>query len=193
MKSYRKLIGLSALLLILCGTGAGWVIWDRLHTLYPTPETESSFLENYTPQRMIEQFECDLPSSHGHHSSGEAGREFVTHNAGFESFFAMRSEKWTPLMQALNDDVSAQLTENGAQILSPSGDPRSGFHFDYKLGKSIGTLTISPLAITPPSSIHRGAELPAGTVDVTAEIQAAEKWFPEEPGTIQVSLSSSVH
>jgi hypothetical protein len=101
---------------------------------------------------------------------------------GFEWFFEMRSEKWTPLTQALNDNVSAQLTENGAQILSQSGDPRNGFHFEYKLGKSIGTLTISPLAITPPSSIHRGVQLPSGTVEVTAEIQAAEKWFPKEPG-----------
>ncbi|HEY6302884.1 MAG TPA: hypothetical protein VIX14_07435 [Terriglobales bacterium] len=130
---------------------------------------------------MIEQFECDLPSSYGHHSSGEAGRDFVTHNAGFESFFAMRSEKWTPLMPALHDDVSAQLTENGAQILS-RGDPGSGFHFDYKLGKSIGTLTISPWAITPRSSIHRGAELPADTVDVNGEFRQPRSGSPRSRG-----------
>jgi hypothetical protein len=68
--------------------------------LYPTPKTESSFLKNYTPQRVIEQFECNLPSSNRYHNSGEAGREFVTRKAGFEWFFEMRSEKWTPLTQA---------------------------------------------------------------------------------------------
>jgi hypothetical protein len=24
-------------------------VWDHLHLLYPTPETESAFLKNYTP------------------------------------------------------------------------------------------------------------------------------------------------
>jgi hypothetical protein len=84
-------------------------------------------------------------------------------------------------MTALSDDVSAQLLLNGAQILNRSGDPQSGFHFDYKLGKSIGSLTISPLAITSPSLIHRGIPLPEGTVDVTARIQLQEMWFPKEP------------
>jgi hypothetical protein len=51
MKSRLILIGLAVLLLTFGGVGAGWVVWDRLHTLYATPETESAFLKNYTPQR----------------------------------------------------------------------------------------------------------------------------------------------
>ena len=62
-------------------------------------------------------------------------------------------------MGALGDDVSAQLLSNGAQILSRSGDPRSGFYFDYRLGKSVGSVTIFPFATTPADSVHRGRPL----------------------------------
>jgi hypothetical protein len=191
MKFHRILIGTSALLLTIFSVGAAWVIWDRVHTLYPTPETESAFLRSYTPKSVIDQYQCRESSSYGQHSGGGAGRMFVTHTAGFDWHFAMRSERWMPLMNALGRDVAAQLLHNGAEILSRSGDPRSGFHFDYKLGKSIGTVTISPLAINP--QIHRGTPLPEGTLDVTAEIELAEKWFPKEPGTIQVSINNPIH
>jgi len=184
MKFHPRLVAISALLLILSSAGATLVIWDRLHTLYPTPEKESALLKNYSPQPVIEQFECNLPSSYAHPIESSAGRKFVTNKAEFQSFFAMRSDKWMPLMNTLNDDSSAQLLHNGAQILSQSGDPRSGFYFDYKLGNSIGTVTIAPLAITPPSRVRRASPLPAGSVEVTAHIELAEKWFPEEPGTI---------
>jgi hypothetical protein len=192
VKSHRILTGLSVLVLTIGGLRAGWVVWDHLHTLYITPETESSFIKHYTPQRVIERFQCRLPSSFANPSGGEAGQTYVAHTAGFEWFFAMRSDKWMPLMDSLSDDMSSQLLQHGAQILSRSGDPRSGFHFDYKLGKSIGTVAISPLEITRPSLIHRGAPLPEGIVDVTAHIELAEKWYPKEPGVIQVTVSNSV-
>ncbi len=92
-------------------------------------------------------------------------------------------------MTALNNDAYQQLVANGAQILSQSGNPRDGFRYDYKLGKSIGTLTILPLAITAPSLIHRREPLPVGTVDVTARIEQREMWFPKEPETIQIQAS----
>ena len=75
---------------------------DHLHTLYLTPETESAFLKNYTPKRVIEQFESGEPSSFGHHSGGTAGREFFTHQAGFQWHLSTRAEEWITLMIALN-------------------------------------------------------------------------------------------
>ena len=104
----------------------------------------------------------------------------------------MNSQKWMPLMNALRDDAAVQLVGNGAQILSQSGDSRDGFHFDYKLGNSFGSLKISPLAISSPPP-HQGAPLPEGTVDVTAHIELTEKWFPKEPGTIRIAITTSIH
>ena len=90
-------------------------------------------------------------------------------------------------MNALRDDVSTQLVNNGAQILSQSGDARDGFHFEYKLGKSIGGLTISPLSTN--SIVHRATPLGRGLLDVTVHIEQTEKWFPKAPGTIEVRIN----
>jgi hypothetical protein len=191
VKSRRLWIGVCALLLILCSAIAVPVIWDRLHTLYPTPDTKSSFLKSYNPQSVIEPFKSNSPSSDNGVNKSGAGRAFVTHTAEFQSFFAMRSEKWMPLMRALNEDLRAQLLQNGAQILNESGEPRSGFHFDYKLGKSFGSVKILPLEID--TRIPRRIPLPEGTVGVATRIEVEEKWFPKEPGTIQVRVSSTTH
>jgi hypothetical protein len=188
MKSHPILVGLSVLSLAICVVGARG-IWEQLHTFYPTPQTESGFLKNYTPKSVIERFQANdvgLGSSYSQHSGAGAGRNFVTHTAGFDWHFAMRSEKWMPLMNAFRDDVSAQLVHNGAEILSQSGDARDGFHFEYKLGNSIGTLTISPLSID--SHVWRATPLRQGLVDVRARIEQTETWFPKAPGTIAVRV-----
>ena len=193
MRSQRIRIARSILLLTvgsIVAVPVVSVIWYHLHILYPTPDTESAFLKNYTPRRVIKPFECNLPSWHGEEKGSGAGYKFVTHDAGFRWLFVMQSDGWMPLMGALGDDVSAQLLSNGAQTLSRSGDPRSGFYFDYRVGKSVGTVTIFPLATTPSDSV-RGGPLPKGTVDVTVRIEVAEKWFPKAPGIIQVRINDS--
>ena len=160
--------------------------------MYPAPETESGFLKNYTPNRVIEPFE-EQPSWSDQTRGDGAGREFATHTGRFDWHFTMRPEKWVPLMNAIRDDASAQLAGNGARILSQGGDPSDGFHFDSKLGKSVGSLTISPLKIISPLPIRRGPPWPEGTVNVTAEIRLSGKWFPKEPGTIETSVNNSPH
>jgi hypothetical protein len=169
---------LFALLLMVSG-GAFWIIWDNSHLLYATPETETAFLKSYTPQHVIEQFQCNERWGHGAASgnSAGAGKAFVTHEANFSSFFPMRSDKLLPLTIALNDDVAAQLNLTGAQILSRGGDARTGFHYDYKLGKSLGRVTISPVSLD--SGIHRAMLLPKQMVDVATKVELAEKWYPK--------------
>ena len=94
-------------------------------------------------------------------------------------------------MTALNNDVYQQLVANGAQILSQSGNPHDGFHFEYKIGNSMGYLTILPLAITSPLLVQRRAPLSEGMADVTVRIEQREMWFPKEPGTIQIQASAA--
>ncbi len=189
MKSHPILVGLSVLLLATCAVLAR-AIWDRTHPLRSPEETESAFLKNYTPKSVMDRFDAGQGSSNGQHSGGGAGREFVIHQAGFQWHFAIKTENWMPLMNALRDDVSAQLAANGAQILSQSGDARDGFRFEYKLGKSIGTLTILPLEKTP--LIHRATPLCKGLVDVTPHIEQTETWFSKEPSTITASVNGDM-
>jgi hypothetical protein len=186
-KSHRLiLIGLvltvlTVVVVVTVSAGALLVAWERSRTLYPTPETDSTFLKSYTPLPVIERFRCCESSSFlGPHMSGAAGKEFVPHGGGFDAFFVMRSDKWTPLMAALDDDMYQQLGLNGAQILSRSGDTHSGFRYNYKLGKSIGSLTIAPLEVPSPSPVHRKCSLPNGEVDVRVHIEEREMWFPME-------------
>ncbi len=188
MKSPRVLIALSVLLLTVVAVP---LIWDRVHTFYPTPETESAFLKNYTPTKVLDRFQEEGGSYLGGRTAA-AGHDCVTRAATFDGYFALRSEKWMPLMDALRDDVAAQLVGTGARILSQGGDARAGFHFDYKLGKTVGSVTISPFALAPTSFTHRRMPLPNGVVDAHTSIEVAEKWFPKEPGVIQVSVNSSI-
>jgi CTP-dependent riboflavin kinase len=75
--------------------------------------------------------------------------------------------------------------------LTTSGESRNGFHFEYKLGKSFGSVKILPLTIN--TRVHRRILLPEGTVDLATRIEVEEKWFPKEPGTMQVRVSSTTH
>src|SRR5579872_133148 len=154
MKSPRVLIAISLLLL-----AVGLNIWDRLYTLYPTPETESAFLKNYDPTDMMKRFN-DGRGSSGASRTAAAGRDSVTHTAEFRGDFPLCSEKFVALMYALRDDVTAQLVGNGAQILNQIGEAQAGFHFDYKLGKTVGSVSIPPLELTPGFEDTRGGIRP---------------------------------
>ena len=193
MKSRRPLIALSVLLLTISVVGVP-LVWDRVHTIYPTPlsltpETESAFLKNYTPTNVLNRFNNGQASYSGGRTAG-AGQESVTHTARFDGLFALCSEKFMPLMDALKDDVTTQLVGNGARILSQVGEAPAGFHFDYKLGKTVGSVTISPLELPP--HVSRRMQLPC-MVDVHTSIEVAEKWSPKESGLIQVSVNNSIH
>jgi hypothetical protein len=177
-------------LLLMVSAGAFWIMWDSSHLLYATPETESAFLKNYTPQHVIERFQCNESSAHAAGSGGGAGKDFVTHQASFNWFFAMPSDKLLPLITALNDDLAVQLSLNGAQILSRSGDARTGFHYDYRLGKSLGSVTISPVSLH--SGIRRAMPLPKCMVDVATKVELAEEWYPKQQTAMQASLHNPI-
>jgi hypothetical protein len=179
MKACRILIALSVLVL---SAGALWTS-DGSRLLLITPQTESAFFKNYSSQHVIERFQYISPLAQvGPSRSAEAGKDFVTHRFEANWYFAMRSGSQLLLMTSLNDDLYAQLIQNGAQILSRSGDPQTGFHFDYRLANTIGNLTISPLEMN--STIHRTLQLPPGIVDVKARVEFTEKWFPKEQSAI---------
>ncbi len=169
----------------------GNVIWNATHLLYPTPETQSAFLQHYTPKQVFSSFACHESAVFSQHSGAAAGRKYVTRNAGFEWIFVISPEKWAPLMDALRQDAYDQLVSNGAQILSQSGDSRTGFHFDYKTEHVLGSLTIFPLAAS--NRVQRATPLPRGLGDVSSRIEQTEKWFPNAQGMIQASLANTLH
>ena len=92
-------------------------------------------------------------------------------------------------MNALGADALQQLANNGAEVLSQSGNPQEGFRFDYRINQSIGSLRILPLAIG--TLIQRNISLPEGLEDVTVKIEQTEQWFPKKMSVIRISFPSS--
>jgi len=72
-------------------------------------------------------------------------------------------------MDALRDGVAAQLVGNRPHILSQIGEARTGFHFDYKLGKTVGSVTIAPLELTP--MLSRIEPLPNAVVESALSVR----------------------
>src|SRR5215469_1802503 len=112
MKFSRVSIALCFPLLSVLLLTVGWRTWVSVHMYPATPETESTFLKNYTPMSVLNRFN-DGQASYGSGRSASAGHDFVMHTANFEGDFALCSEKFMPLMDALSDDVAAQLVGNG--------------------------------------------------------------------------------
>ncbi len=161
--------------------------WVNAHMMYPSLKNESAFLRAYDPKSVVRQFIYQHESyGEGDGSGGGAGTKFVMHDSHFDEHFTMRTDQKDPLMVAVGHDASQELTLNGAQILSQSGTPSTGFHFQYAIGNSIGSISIDPPA---PGTVHRNMPLPDGFEDVSLNIDVREHWFPKgiPPETAQLS------
>jgi hypothetical protein len=187
MTSKRKLIGLAvfafACLAVLVPT-----ILDHVFAVHPTPGMESAFLRSYNPESTVEQFQLKASGSQWNsHMSATAGRRFASHQSAFHGQFAIDPKDWMPLMTSVSGNLSAQLSRYDAQILSQSGDSRDGFHFDYKVGKSLGSVVISPLRI---GSGQGGS---TDKLQVVLDVSVEERWFRTEHGLITVRISDRTH
>ena len=165
---------------------------QHLWYVYPTPETVSAFLKNYSPDTVIERFQCkDRQAQEWSTVSAGAGRTFASHERVFGPRFVIKSRDWMPLMVALDQDVLSQLSERGAEILSRSGDPREGYRIQYESDKSVGEVAVEPLRLIGVKSVEGPpTSLPDDEQTVDFRITIQEKWFKSKPGIISVRVSS---
>lgn len=179
MKRHRMSVVLRVVL-VAAVVFAAVMAWNYDRLIYPTPESESVFLKNYSPQETIKRFQLDGASSYGQDSSAGAGRDHVTRTGEFDFQFVSRTNLFTPLQQALIDDASKQLTANGARIMVRGFDLQGRYYFYYKLGKSIGSIKILSVAADP-GYVHRNMPLAPGLLDTQARIEQKEVWYPKQP------------
>src|ERR1700678_3818842 len=174
MKSHVIFVApISVLLLAVCA-GPMWIAWDRAQK--NTPEPKSTFLSNFNPKRVVEP----LLANQSFGTFGEEGGGPHSHSIGFGWSFSMPVDEGMSLMNALNDDVAAQLALNGAQVISRSGDPLKGFRYEYRVGHNTGTVTIKPLSLAP---TERRTALPVGMLDIRAQVDVFEKRDDRAPAS----------
>jgi hypothetical protein len=189
MTSGKKL---AFFLLVVVGLMCLIPVAHHLSYVYPTPATKSAFLKNYSPDTVIEQFKCKNEGAQQTDSASEgAGRKFVSHESVFEPLFVIKSKDWMPLMVALDHDLSSQLSQQGAEILSETGDPREGYRIQYQADKSVGEIALEPLRLISVTSVSGPrAILPDDERAVDLRITIHEKWFKSKRGMITAKLST---
>ena len=186
---WKVLISISVLFNAVSLVLAYRVVADHFRLTYPSPEMESSFIQNYTPKTVIDSFkDPGFGYGEGGGTGTGAGRNFVTHQREFDEHFTMHSDQEDALNNSLADDLSTQLTADGAQILSRTGEPGSVVVVEYKLDRSLGTVTLSPLV--PDKGVRRNTPLPEGMADVIARVAITDKWFVGEKDVFEASLQN---
>lgn len=191
MKRHRMSVLLRVVLVVAVALVA-FMAWTHERLIYPTPETESLFLKNYSPEGAIKPFQLDGSSGYEHGYDSGAGHDYVTHKGGFDFNFVSRTDLFTPLQQALVDDVSKQLSAYGARIMVRGFDPQGRYCFYYKLGKSIGSIKILPVTADT-GSVHRVMPLAPGLLDTLARIEQKEVWYPRPPQFDPITFLASNH
>jgi len=184
--TWKVLISFCAVIATAFIVVAAPAIRDQRQLLYPSPNSVSAFLKNYNPQRATAEFQSDESSQMVSGEGASAGQRFITNKWDFNPMFSMQFEKRIPLMNALNNDINAQLARYGAVVISRRGAPDEGFYFEYRLGKSVGAITVFP--VRPDSSVHRNTPLRDGISDMSVRIEVTEKWFPYEAEASQANL-----
>ncbi len=155
---------------------AGVVLDPTRGLVLPGPQTQSTFLRQYSPQPVVEQYRSQAASQEWlNGTSNGAGKQFATASASFDGRFALAPERKPMLMAALDQDLAAQLTGAGAKILTQSGDTLVGYRYAYRLGKSLGTVTIAPMQAGEQNAMLTAA----GTAPVRVKVDVEEKWFPK--------------
>jgi hypothetical protein len=186
--------GWKILLSVLALAGAAFVVLvapvirARQQMIYPTPLSCSAFLRSYNPQRVLDSFKSSEDGSLMGGNGQSAGFRFITNDREITPGFVLQNTRGPQLMNALNEDILAQLDANRVSILSHGGDPQSGFQFSYQIGQTTGTVSLSPLR--PRVGIYRATPLPEGIKDVTFTILITEKWFPGTPDTAPAGSST---
>src|SRR3954468_15547351 len=175
MDRWSKGLGIA----LLIASGSMMVVNHKL-TVYPTDETKSSFLKSYSPDDVIARFKASGGSQRLEPASSSAGRRFATHQREIRNLFVMRSADEARLMAALQKDLSSKLKFQTGKIVNETGDPSSGYEFDYLAGKGIGKVSLKPIQILDPASMSRPAQkLAVGNIAVSVSVVIEEKWVPQ--------------
>ncbi len=117
-----------------------------LNIVYPTPEHESDFLKSFALEPILKPYTSPRwIAGMGKSDGREAGYGTARYDKTFEARFAMYSADQQALMAALTQDIAMRLEGSGMRILERTGSGDEGFHFRYGSGRTLGTVTVTPV------------------------------------------------
>jgi len=141
--------------------------------LYPSQGSRSPFMQTYTPDETIADFDEKEGSWHSAGSGGSAGQGFVTYLNHIRVGFAIKPERKAAFPKALSEDLTKQLLRSGATITSSENPGEGRFVFRYVCGHTQGSVAVEPLKH---DSGYHGPNY-KGKEWVMAQVNIDEKWF----------------
>jgi hypothetical protein len=149
----------------------------KAFTVYPTPETKSAFLKNYSPKDVIESFDTKQGGQGFESDGSNAHRGFATHQRDFTQIFHMQTDKRAEFMATIRAGILSQLRSQNAHIFAESSQADGSFKLKYVTGKTEGSVVLSPLENvqeTPQERLGReGIDVPK----VLMHLHIDETWF----------------
>jgi hypothetical protein len=181
----RLLAGLAGVaLLLVVGViilQVGFLI-HQARLVYPRPETQSTFLKNYSPAKTIEAFDLKQGGSSGGGGGSGAGDKFATHEKRFSFQFFINAQQRDALAKALAEDVSAQLLRSGANIIATEHTADGTVSFRYVSGHTQGEAVVEPIK-TGGRDYPLEFKPPANRPEVTTRVNIKEKWYKSMPAS----------
>ncbi|HVZ19048.1 MAG TPA: hypothetical protein VG897_18165 [Terriglobales bacterium] len=171
-------IGVFGLAVLLVGVAVVQHVIVTAGTVYATPETQSRFLQTYSPDRTIAAFKLNDDSSSSTGQSSGSGQGLATYQRLFYVNFFIKSGDTEAISKALIQDASEQLLNSGAKIVSTENPGGGRVLLRYSSGLTKGEIVIEPLKI---GYWYRPipSKPPADRLPVTARVNIDEKYVPQ--------------
>ena len=147
------------------------IVVAKADVVYPNPDTESAFLKGYT---LANRVTPGTLLASGFSGPDSAHHGCASHQREFQFWFAIRPGNEPAVMAAVRRDMESQLTRQGSQIIAASGDLRTGFQYDYAVGKAKGSVFVDPFVLA--DSTFSGQAGP-GQLAVKIRVRISETWY----------------
>lgn len=149
------------------------------------PSKASLFLRSYSPEKIFGDFQLPMSSMRISGETSGGGRDSVMNGRNYDADFTICRGREQAFNAAITRDLLDQLKVHNARILRQQKDSRGTFHLVYRLGTSLGTITLPALF---PARLQRVMPLPDQLEDVQSEMTIDERWYPSEVAVSRASF-----
>ena len=158
--------------LLLCAAFA-LDLYSRAATIYPTPQTQSTFFKNYSLKSTVSRYDANEGASTGESYSGSAGRKAATNAREFQYWGYVPTSHQPGLFAEIHAGVLRDLKAQMARVLSDEWDG-TNFQIQYAIGHTSGKAIGGPVEDT--SVIHEGPAVKHLAPRLALHVRIEEQW-----------------